>query len=151
MLVFMILCFVNWCYEIITIDVVLNHDVYICFRVWCLGLVTSLGNLFFFFKQKPAYELRISDCSSTCALPICWNESPAVPAGEQRGGRRDGCSRRHRHAAGRSRRRLGDEPAGAERAFGQDPAEDDSGSLSARPPGRRALRQGGRGERQRVV
>src|SRR3546814_5778401 len=26
--------------------------------------------VFFFFKQKTAYELRISDWSSTCALPI---------------------------------------------------------------------------------
>src|SRR3546814_10507275 len=31
--------------------------------------------LFFFFKQKTAYEMRISDWSSTCALPICF----AVP------------------------------------------------------------------------
>src|SRR3546814_4312460 len=27
--------------------------------------------LFFFFKQKTAYEMRISDWSSECALPIC--------------------------------------------------------------------------------
>src|SRR3546814_6631668 len=26
---------------------------------------------FFFFKQKTAYEMRISDWSSECALPIC--------------------------------------------------------------------------------
>src|SRR3546814_8455306 len=26
--------------------------------------------VFFFFKQKTAYEMRISDWSSTCALPI---------------------------------------------------------------------------------
>src|SRR3546814_10865957 len=26
--------------------------------------------MFFFFKQKTAYEMRISDWSSTCALPI---------------------------------------------------------------------------------
>src|SRR3546814_2134525 len=26
--------------------------------------------IFFFFKQKTAYEMRISDWSSTCALPI---------------------------------------------------------------------------------
>src|SRR3546814_377058 len=31
---------------------------------------------FFFFKQKTAYEMRISDWSSTCALPI----SPTRPA-----------------------------------------------------------------------
>src|SRR3546814_14392531 len=28
----------------------------------------------FFFKQKTAYEMRISDWSSTCALPICTVE-----------------------------------------------------------------------------
>src|SRR3546814_9829789 len=27
---------------------------------------------FFFFKQKTAYEMRISDWSSTCALPILF-------------------------------------------------------------------------------
>src|SRR3546814_3230275 len=27
--------------------------------------------LVFFFKQKTAYEMRISDWSSACALPIC--------------------------------------------------------------------------------
>src|SRR3546814_3430892 len=27
-------------------------------------------SVFFFFKQKTAYEMRISDWSSTCALPI---------------------------------------------------------------------------------
>src|SRR3546814_3914212 len=30
--------------------------------------------LFFFFKQTPAYEMRISDWSSDCALPICGRE-----------------------------------------------------------------------------
>src|SRR3546814_1759861 len=29
---------------------------------------------FFFFKQKTAYEMRISDWSSTCALPICGQQ-----------------------------------------------------------------------------
>src|SRR3546814_18746880 len=27
--------------------------------------------IFFYFKQKAAYEVRISDWSSACALPIC--------------------------------------------------------------------------------
>src|SRR3546814_7423949 len=56
---------------------------------------------FFFFKQKTAYEMRISDWSSTCALPIwieaalgrvvefgplpgwrpAWNASVETPAG----------------------------------------------------------------------
>src|SRR3546814_4266237 len=29
------------------------------------------SSVFVFFKQKTAYEMRISDWSSTCALPIC--------------------------------------------------------------------------------
>src|SRR3546814_11443888 len=32
--------------------------------------VIFLGVVFFFFKQKTAYEMRISDWSSACALPI---------------------------------------------------------------------------------
>src|SRR3546814_7488496 len=35
--------------------------------------------IFFFFKQKPAYDMRISDWSSDVALPICnvgWKPSP---------------------------------------------------------------------------
>src|SRR3546814_4981958 len=30
----------------------------------------------FFFKPKTAYEVRISDWSSECALPILWWNSP---------------------------------------------------------------------------
>src|SRR3546814_6484274 len=45
------------------------------FSVFCLYV-------FFFFKQKTAYEMRISDWSQTCALPICrlsssWPSSAA--------------------------------------------------------------------------
>src|SRR3546814_10358411 len=37
---------------------------------------------FFFFKQKTAYEMRISDWSSTCALPISVLERDTpLPAG----------------------------------------------------------------------
>src|SRR3546814_15066239 len=32
--------------------------------------------VFFFFKQKTAYEMRISDWSQTCALPI-WSRPPS--------------------------------------------------------------------------
>src|SRR3546814_5767797 len=47
----------------------------------CALIVESLIDsvltvLFFFFKQKTAYEMRISDWSSDCALPI----SPPPPA-----------------------------------------------------------------------
>src|SRR3546814_3284107 len=34
--------------------------------------------LFFFFKQKTAYEMRISDGVQTCALPICRGRYIAV-------------------------------------------------------------------------
>src|SRR3546814_6222286 len=52
---------------------------------FCYGVV-----IFFFFKQKTAYDLRISDWSSTCALPILVlrlfkparsTHSSSVPAG----------------------------------------------------------------------
>src|SRR3546814_16750186 len=39
---------------------------------------------FFFFKQKTAYEMRISDWSSTCALPI-YPESLSQSAAGDRG------------------------------------------------------------------
>src|SRR3546814_2609242 len=43
----------------------------------------SLVSLFFFFKQKTAYEMRISDwssdvCSSDLALPVLGVQKPAV-------------------------------------------------------------------------
>src|SRR3546814_15630140 len=34
--------------------------------------------LFFFFKQKTAYEMRISDWSQTCALPISYVKAADV-------------------------------------------------------------------------
>src|SRR3546814_19522087 len=34
--------------------------------------------MFFFFKQKTAYEMRISDWSQTCALPISYRVPMAV-------------------------------------------------------------------------
>src|SRR3546814_4072843 len=44
-------------------------------------MIRMLSNIvnFFFFKQKTAYEMRISDGVQTCALPI-WQrfERPAV-------------------------------------------------------------------------
>src|SRR3546814_5061748 len=47
--------------------------------------VCSLLYLFFFFKQKTAYEMRISDWSSACALPISVRPPPQEP---RRAGRR---------------------------------------------------------------
>src|SRR3546814_4730392 len=42
---------------------------YFFYDVWCSG-ISSLVCYFFCFKQKTAYELRISDWSSDGALPI---------------------------------------------------------------------------------
>src|SRR3546814_16819124 len=39
----------------------------------------ELGCDFFFFKQKTAYELRISDGVQTCALPICSMRAASFP------------------------------------------------------------------------
>src|SRR3546814_3940244 len=42
--------------------------------------------LLFFFNQMTAYEMRISDWSSACALPIYARAAdPAAPAGDRRG------------------------------------------------------------------
>src|SRR3546814_5215994 len=40
------------------------------FALFVIPLSSGLVCLFFFFKQKTAYEMRISDWSSACALPI---------------------------------------------------------------------------------
>src|SRR3546814_15217743 len=46
----------------------------------------SIILFFFFFKQKTAYEMRISDWSQTCALPICIGiDDIVVVEGEQEG------------------------------------------------------------------
>src|SRR3546814_8488417 len=44
----------------------------LCCEVIYVFLYVILGCFFFFFKQKTAYEMRISDWSSTCALPIWY-------------------------------------------------------------------------------
>src|SRR3546814_6808526 len=43
-----------------------------CWYVFICVILCVLGFFFcfFFFKQKTAYEMRISDWSSACALPI---------------------------------------------------------------------------------
>src|SRR3546814_9509521 len=64
--------------------------------------VYIIFSCFFFFKQKTAYEMRISDWSSTCALPIYLQQrhrSPArlrsrqCPASAQRRERQMVCAR----------------------------------------------------------
>src|SRR3546814_6283356 len=61
--------------------------------VWC----------FFFFKQKTAYEMRISDWSQTCALPICRDRNGAAP-------RRDAATAPHRPNGGPCRGWRGHAP-----------------------------------------
>src|SRR3546814_9934649 len=53
--------------------------------MWFAFIVDSclcLYCFFFFFKQKTAYEMRISDWSSTCALPILLGEIIAKVSGQ---------------------------------------------------------------------
>src|SRR3546814_3071854 len=63
----------------------------------CLSLVLSL---FFFFKQKTAYDMRISDWSSD----VCSSDLPAAAARLLRAQARRAGGRRLHHAAGRGRR-----------------------------------------------
>src|SRR3546814_6071487 len=58
---------------------------------------------FFFFKQKTAYEMRISDWSSdVCSSDlVCFGEHRAD---DQRADRRLRCGLEHERAAGRDRR-----------------------------------------------
>src|SRR3546814_14450870 len=56
----------------------------------CVPLSRSISVLcrlyvFFFFKQKTAYEMRISDWSSDCALPLGAVERIAAHLGERIG------------------------------------------------------------------
>src|SRR3546814_1907860 len=51
----------------------------ICLRVMLCSFLVIAQLSFLFFKQKTAYEMRISDWSQTCALPIYPD---AVPAGK---------------------------------------------------------------------
>src|SRR3546814_3899335 len=80
-----------------------------------MDMYTYILCVFFFFKQKTAYEMRISDWSSDCALPI----SDGVPGTARRGavGERDRrhssadperMDRRRRHAGDRGHRGRGD-------------------------------------------
>src|SRR3546814_10590622 len=46
-------------------------------------VVLSWYCVVFFFKQKTAYEMRISDWSSTCALPISVNVQLQASVGGQ--------------------------------------------------------------------
>src|SRR3546814_5502830 len=55
------------------------------------SILSCVFFLFFFFKQKTAYEMRISDWSSACALPI-WRDQAGGDA--RRGGAGNPC--RHR-------------------------------------------------------
>src|SRR3546814_2196377 len=52
----------------------------LCNHVWCVRVLVCC---FFFFKQKTAYEMRISDWSSdVCSSDLCWPFG-----GGQQGGR----------------------------------------------------------------
>src|SRR3546814_10096804 len=61
-------------------------------------LYSSVYSFFFFFKQKTAYEMRISDWSSdVCSSDLCrptGSRRSGSPAGRRKAGRRSPCSRR---------------------------------------------------------
>src|SRR3546814_5520448 len=66
----------------------------------------------FVCKQKTAYEMRISDWSSTCALPICPAADGMVQGAQgRRAALRHLHRRRARHHGGGEPRRLGGEGA----------------------------------------
>src|SRR3546814_9559666 len=72
----------------------------LCYSVWMIGSVYGLlyvCNLFFFFKQKTAYEMRISDWSSdVCSsdLRALGGVEPApLDAGRVGGARHDSAQR----------------------------------------------------------
>src|SRR3546814_5200076 len=44
----------------------------------CMSLSCAIANYFLFCKQKTAYEMRISDCSSD----VCSSDLPRAPRGE---------------------------------------------------------------------
>src|SRR3546814_10238786 len=57
----------------------------------CTIFIVVVCFCFFFFKQKTAYEMRISDWSSTCALPIFDPRRLRGPRGLAKACRRRGC------------------------------------------------------------
>src|SRR3546814_6388050 len=51
---------------------------YLCVDVCCLYCSGVLRYVFFFFKQKTAYEMRISDWSSdVCSSDLCMSDTLA--------------------------------------------------------------------------
>src|SRR3546814_7859179 len=58
---------------------------------WSFYVFAEYVFVFFFFKQKTAYEMRISDWVQTCALPIFRDE--ARQRLDRRGGDLDGRAR----------------------------------------------------------
>src|SRR3546814_2314604 len=68
------------------LSIVCVYDAYVCL-LCCFGMFYTLFDLcfFFFFKQKTAYEMRISDwssdvCSSDLAFDDCEKLAPSSPA-----------------------------------------------------------------------
>src|SRR3546814_7823519 len=59
--------------------------VFLVFLLWLMVhfVCLSSGVYFFFFKQKTAYDMRISDGVQTCALPILDGLGPFSISGNQ--------------------------------------------------------------------
>src|SRR3546814_6984497 len=72
-----------------------------CVLVWCFFIV-----FFFFFKQKTAYEMRISDWSSDVCSSDLWRGSAHPCAGQTLRAGADDQSRHHHRS---EERRVGKE------------------------------------------
>src|SRR3546814_7444674 len=95
----------------------MSYDVYCMLSLLLIIVSIVFVDFFFFFKQKTAYEMRISDWSSdVCSsdLPLCRQGTAATDRGWQ--GRcgeqsrlfgRMGGGWRNRHDFGRQRRQIG--------------------------------------------
>src|SRR3546814_6926103 len=60
----------------------------------CVSLMLLKCLVVFFFKQKTAYEMRISDCSSdVCSSDLCPAGTSQPDLGADRRGPRQGCDR----------------------------------------------------------
>src|SRR3546814_3668919 len=93
--------------------------------------------MFFFFKQKTAYEMRISDGVQTCALPICRRARARIEAQRERQG---GAQSPHPPRYGRRRGALEEtDRGGLRRHWRQPDAAAVVGRTQSRQPARSPL------------
>src|SRR2546425_8293133 len=63
--------------------IVKNRETYLCTIEYCECRLCDLITIFFFFKQKTAYEIKLVTGVQTCALPISEAESNLTIASHQ--------------------------------------------------------------------